>query len=57
MIYVNIFPSSEIYDYAGVIGIDPSQEPGLMWIAREGINAPLPENWKPWSVDFNTTLR
>ena len=40
--------SSEIYEYAAVIGIDPDTEHHLMWIAREGINAPLPENWKPW---------
>ena len=35
-------------EYAQVIGIDPDNEPNLLWIAREGINAPLPENWKPW---------
>ena len=39
---------TEIYDYARVIGIDPEREPEMLWIAREGINAPLPENWKPW---------
>ncbi|ELT91382.1 hypothetical protein CAPTEDRAFT_100218 [Capitella teleta] len=37
----------EIYDYAKVIGIDPHKESDLLWIAREGINAPLPEHWKP----------
>ena len=40
----------EIYEYARVIGIDPIGEPELLWIAREGINAPLPEHWKPWFV-------
>ena len=40
--------SSEIYEYAQVIGINPETEPQFMWIAREGINAPLPEHWKPW---------
>ena len=40
----------EIYEYAKVLGIDPTSEPELLWIAREGINAPLPENWKPWFV-------
>ena len=39
---------TEVYDYARVIGIDPDKEPDILWIAREGINAPLPENWKPW---------
>ncbi|XP_064651050.1 centrosomal protein of 164 kDa-like isoform X2 [Lineus longissimus] len=37
----------EIYEYAQVIGLDPQNEPALLWIAREGINAPLPDNWKP----------
>jgi centrosomal protein CEP164 len=39
---------SEICEYAQVISLDPQREPDLLWIAREGINAPLPENWKPW---------
>lgn len=37
----------DLIEYAGVIGIDPDKEPDLMYIAREGINAKLPENWKP----------
>ena len=43
-------PEDEICEYAQCIGIDPDLEPHLLWIAREGINAPLPENWKPWYV-------
>lgn len=39
---------SEIFEYARVIGIDPETEKDLLYIAREGINAPLPANWKPW---------
>ena len=39
---------AEIFEYAQVIGINPDTEPQLMWIAREGINALLPEHWKPW---------
>jgi len=31
-----------------VIGIDPDREKDLLSIACEGINAPLPANWKPW---------
>ena len=38
----------EILDFARVIGIDPIKEPELMWLAREGIEAPLPKGWKPW---------
>jgi hypothetical protein len=41
-------PEDEIHKYAQLIGIDPDLEPHLLWIAREGINAPLPENWKKW---------
>ncbi|KAJ7304925.1 hypothetical protein JRQ81_010600 [Phrynocephalus forsythii] len=37
----------EINEFARVIGIDPDQEPELMWLAREGIVAPLPAEWKP----------
>ncbi|XP_043936886.1 centrosomal protein of 164 kDa isoform X2 [Protopterus annectens] len=37
----------EIQEYAREIGIDPVNEPELMWLAREGVVAPLPEEWKP----------
>ncbi|XP_040281785.1 centrosomal protein of 164 kDa isoform X2 [Bufo bufo] len=37
----------EIQEYARMIGIDPDAEPELMWLAREGIVAPLPLDWKP----------
>ncbi|NWH69129.1 CE164 protein, partial [Smithornis capensis] len=30
------------------IGIDPEKEPELMWLAKEGIMAPLPPNWSLW---------
>ncbi|KAL0972763.1 hypothetical protein UPYG_G00194470 [Umbra pygmaea] len=44
----NYIPSEqEIYEYAREIGIDPDQEPELLWLAREGIVAPLPPEWKP----------
>ncbi|NXR05826.1 CE164 protein, partial [Semnornis frantzii] len=33
--------------YARLIGIDPEKEPELIWLAREGIVAPLPPEWKP----------
>lgn len=38
----------EIQDFAREIGIDPEKEPELIWLAREGIVAPLPPEWKPW---------
>ncbi|KAM4566442.1 uncharacterized protein cep164 isoform 2-T4 [Odontesthes bonariensis] len=37
----------EIHEYAREIGIDPDNEPELLWLAREGIVAPLPPEWKP----------
>ncbi|KAM6432122.1 centrosomal protein of 164 kDa isoform 3-T3 [Liasis olivaceus] len=37
----------EIQEFARVVGIDPENEPELMWLAREGIVAPLPAEWKP----------
>ncbi|XP_043852228.1 centrosomal protein of 164 kDa isoform X2 [Dromiciops gliroides] len=37
----------EIFEFAREIGIDPNSEPELMWLAREGIVAPLPMDWKP----------
>ncbi|XP_072467082.1 centrosomal protein of 164 kDa isoform X8 [Notamacropus eugenii] len=37
----------EIFEFAREIGIDPNSEPELMWLAREGIVAPLPMEWKP----------
>merc|ERR1712048_439421 len=37
----------EIFEYAQVIGIDPYHEPELLHIARQGIVAPLPSDWKP----------
>ncbi|XP_076000215.1 uncharacterized protein cep164 isoform X1 [Genypterus blacodes] len=44
----NYTPSEqEIHEYAREIGIDPNSEPNLLWLAREGIVAPLPPEWKP----------
>ncbi|XP_039453994.1 centrosomal protein of 164 kDa isoform X4 [Oreochromis aureus] len=44
----NYIPSEqEIQEYAREIGIDPDNEPELLWLAREGIVAPLPPEWKP----------
>ena len=38
---------TEVAEYAAVIGIDPGREGDLLWIAREGIRAALPPEWKP----------
>ncbi|KAM6238345.1 centrosomal protein of 164 kDa-like [Porphyrio hochstetteri] len=37
----------EVWDFAQGIGIDPEKEPELLWLAREGIIAPLLPKWKP----------
>ena len=37
---------TEVVDYAKFLGIDPLTEPQFLWIAREGLKAPLPEGWK-----------
>ena len=34
-------------DYAKWLGMDLETESELMWIAREGLKAPLPPDWKP----------
>ncbi|XP_051788122.1 centrosomal protein of 164 kDa isoform X2 [Erpetoichthys calabaricus] len=38
---------TEVKEYAKEIGIDPDKEPALMWLARDGIMARLPKEWKP----------
>lgn len=44
----NYVPSEdEINEYATWLGMDVAQDASLLWIAREGLKAPLPENWKP----------
>ncbi|XP_074783411.1 uncharacterized protein LOC141970621 [Athene noctua] len=37
----------EILEFAYEIGIDPEKEPELLWLAREGIMARMPPEWKP----------
>merc|ERR1719491_773492 len=36
----------EVVEYAEFLGIDPKTEPELMWIAKEGVVAPVPPPWK-----------
>ena len=37
----------EILEYAKWLGMDLEEDKDLFWIARGGLKAPLPENWKP----------
>jgi hypothetical protein len=44
----NYVPSeNEVVEYAKWLGMDLEKDHDLYWIAREGLKAPLPENWKP----------
>ena len=45
---MKLYKFAEIQEYAASIGIDVQKEKHLMFVAREGINAPLPEHWRPW---------
>ena len=36
---------AEIEDYAAFIGINVASEQDLLWIAEEGLKAPVPEGW------------
>ncbi|KAG5458215.1 MAG: hypothetical protein BJ554DRAFT_1606 [Olpidium bornovanus] len=40
--------SPEIEEYAQFLGIDTAKERHLLWVAREGLKAPLPPDWRPW---------
>lgn len=37
----------EIHEYAKWLGMDLATDKHLLWIARDGIKAPLPADWKP----------
>lgn len=37
----------EIAEYAEWLGMDKEKDMDLLWIAKEGLKAPLPNPWKP----------
>lgn len=39
-------PEDELEEYAEFIGIDPTKEKELLWIALEGLRTPLPPEWR-----------
>ena len=39
--------SDEIEDYAKFLGMDLQSDSHLLYIAKEGLKAPLPSPWKP----------
>ena len=38
---------SEVIEYAKWLGMDLDKDKDLFWVAKEGLMAPLPKNWKP----------
>ena len=38
----------EIREYAQFLGMNLESDQAYFWIAREGLKAPLPKDWKPW---------
>ena len=38
---------AEITEYANWLGMDLAADQALLWLAREGLKAPLPPDWKP----------
>ena len=38
---------AEIVEYAKMLGMDLEADKELFWVAREGLKAPLPPDWKP----------
>ena len=43
----------EIEEYAQYLGMDMSEDKHLFYIAKEGLKAPLPSNWKPCKAGDN----
>ncbi|CUF99376.1 Hypothetical protein, putative, partial [Bodo saltans] len=41
----------EIKEYAQWLGMEFPEDEELMWLAREGLKAPLPKEWKPCKTD------
>ena len=38
--------SAQVIEYARYIGMDPRADHQLLWIAQQGLNAPLPDGWR-----------
>jgi centrosomal protein CEP164 len=41
----------EVLDYAEWLGMEFPEDEELMWLAREGLKAPIPKEWKPCKTD------
>ena len=40
-------------EYAQYLGIDPTTEESLLWVAKKCMNAPLPNGWQEFTDDEN----
>ena len=47
--YSNLMLDSEINGYAEFLGMDLKEDADLLYIAEEGLKAPVPEPWKAYS--------
>lgn len=47
LIYIIIIIISIVIEYAKWLGMELDSDQDLFWVAREGLMAPLPKNWKP----------
>jgi len=43
----------DVEEYAAWLGMDLLEDSELLWIAREGLLAPLPKPWKPCQTEEN----
>ena len=41
----DVITPEELESYCAYLGLDPKEDPDLLWIAEEGIKAPLPPGW------------
>lgn len=39
---------AELLEYALWLGMNIPRDMDLIWIARDGLTQPLPDEWKPW---------
>ena len=46
-VLASYFATAEVLEYCKVLDLDPMTEKDLLYIAKEGIKAPLPKEWKP----------
>jgi hypothetical protein len=42
-----VLSEEEVLEYAKWLGMDLESDKDLFWLPREGLMAPLPNNWKP----------